>query len=106
MNASPLGKVLAALSTVGYKWKRSADGYQVQCPAHANNNPSLFVCAGADGTVLVKCHSGCNPQAIVTALGLTLHDLFPGVDVNTTPRNAKKTVVLSTANGKPKGGSA
>jgi hypothetical protein len=39
---------------------------------------------------------------VVTALGLTLRDLFPPGDVDTTLQKPRKTPVVSTANGKAK----
>jgi len=39
----------------------------------------LTIAEGDDGRVLLHCHAGCTPEAIVSALGLTLHDLMPPV---------------------------
>jgi putative DNA primase/helicase len=97
VNASPLEKVLAALSASGCRCKRSGDGYQAQCPAHEDRNPSLSISVAADGKVLLKCHVGCSFESIVSALGLELRDLFPSVDVDTTSRSSKKARVPSTA---------
>lgn len=46
------------------------------CPAHEDRSPSLSWTIGDDGRVLLHCHAGCQPAAIVAALGLTLADLF------------------------------
>lgn len=46
------------------------------CPAHEDRSPSLSWTTGSDGRVLVKCHAGCETEAIVAALGLTMADLF------------------------------
>ena len=73
MNATPLEKLLSAIGD----YKRSGKSYKARCPAHEDNSPSLSISAAEDGTVLVKCHSGCTAEAIVTALGLTMRDLFP-----------------------------
>ncbi|MSU78421.1 MAG: DUF3987 domain-containing protein [Gemmataceae bacterium] len=93
MNATPIDKVLSAIGD----YKRSGKSYQARCPAHEDTSAGLSISAGEDGTVLVKCHSGCNAEAVVTALGLTMRDLFPRVDADTTPRNSQKNGVLSTA---------
>ena len=98
MNATPLEKVLTAIGD----YKRSGKSYKARCRAHKDKSPSLSISAAEDGTVLLKCHSGCTAEAIVTAIGLTMRDLFPSADVDTTPRNAKKTGVPSTAKGKSK----
>jgi Protein of unknown function (DUF3987) len=100
VNTTPIEKVLAALSALDCKCKRCGDGYQAQCPAHEDRNPSLSVRSATDATLLLKCRAGCSTERIVSALGLKLPDLFPRVDVDTTSRNAKKTAVSSTAKGK------
>lgn len=51
--------------------------WTAQCPAHDDHSPSLSIQATADQTVLIKCWAGCTADEIVTALGLTLRDLFP-----------------------------
>jgi putative DNA primase/helicase len=56
----------------------SGDGWIASCPAHDDRRPSLSVRAGEDGRILVKCHAGCDAEAIVRALGLSLSDLMPG----------------------------
>lgn len=47
------------------------------CPAHADKSPSLSVTATDDGTTLIHCFSGCAPDDILAALGLTWRDLYP-----------------------------
>ncbi len=55
--------------------KRTATGWVVRCPAHPDRDPSLSVTPISD-RILVKCHAGCDAEAVVEALGLTLADLF------------------------------
>lgn len=51
--------------------------YSAKCPGHPDREASLSLRPGTKGaTVVLKCHAGCTPEAIVTALGLTLADLF------------------------------
>ena len=58
--------------------KETARGkWQARCPAHDDQSPSLSIKETADGTLLVKCWSGCNAGEIVDAVGLELSDLFP-----------------------------
>jgi AAA domain len=52
--------------------------WEAKCPAHEDAHASLSVGTGDDGRILLHCHAGCPPEAIVTACGLTLADLFPG----------------------------
>ena len=63
------------------KVKKTGQGKWVACcPAHNDKNPSLSVTETPDGTLLVKCWSGCSAAAIVDSVGLTLSDLFPPRD--------------------------
>lgn len=52
-------------------------GWMACCPAHGDSNPSLSVNEGSDGRILVKCHAGCETQAVVDAMGLKMSDLMP-----------------------------
>lgn len=49
--------------------------WSARCPAHADRSPSLSICQERS-KILVHCFSGCTPQEIVEALGLTMADLF------------------------------
>lgn len=57
--------------------KKTANGWQGQCPAHDDHVSSLCVAAGDDERVLVKCQAGCEVADIVAAMGLKMFDLFP-----------------------------
>ena len=60
--------------------KETSPGHwQARCPAHDDKNPSLAISQGDKGIVL-HCHAGCTPDAVCSALGLTLADLFPPKD--------------------------
>lgn len=48
-----------------------------RCPAHDDRSPSLAVRETDDGRILIHCFGGCDVSAVVTAVGLTLSDLFP-----------------------------
>ena len=48
-----------------------------KCPGHDDGSASLSVAEGSDGRILVWCFAGCDAEAIVAALGLTLADLMP-----------------------------
>jgi putative DNA primase/helicase len=69
----PVERLLERLERV----KRSGEGWTALCPAHEDRNPSLSVKEGEDGRALVHCHAGCSKEDIVTAVGLTIRDLFP-----------------------------
>ena len=56
--------------------KSASGGYQARCPAHDDRKPSLSINESPDGRVLLHCHAGCGPAAVVEALGLEMRDLF------------------------------
>jgi hypothetical protein len=53
----------------------SGDGWTARCPAHEDRHNSLSV-HHRDGRWLVKCHAGCDWQAITDAAGIDAADLF------------------------------
>ena len=57
--------------------KDTGDKITAQCPAHHDSNPSLSVGHRRDRKgVVVHCHAGCAPTAVMDALDLTVADLF------------------------------
>lgn len=74
---SPFEKLLAALETQSCRPKRRGNTGSAHCPAHDDRTPSLKLTEGDDGKALVFCHAGCPTEAVVTALGLEMRDLFP-----------------------------
>ena len=52
-----------------------ADRWQARCPAHEDRSPSLSIRI-TDDKLLVHCFSGCAPDDILAAVGLTWRDLF------------------------------
>lgn len=65
-------EVLARLHTV----KPNSRGFTAKCPAHDDKIPSLTIAEGRDGRTLLKCYAGCTTAEIVSAIGLTIPDLF------------------------------
>ncbi|HEX2796683.1 MAG TPA: hypothetical protein VHN38_06330 [Immundisolibacter sp.] len=47
-----------------------------RCPAHDDRSPSLSLRELADGRVLVHCFGGCSALEVVSAVDLTMADLF------------------------------
>ena len=62
------------------------------CPAHGDKHQSLSVSEGEDGRILVKCHYGCSTKDIVSAMGLTLQDLFPTPEKKPEKKPERKIV--------------
>jgi putative DNA primase/helicase len=48
--------------------RRYGRQWQARCPAHDDHDPSLSVCEGDDGRILVHCHAGCEQGAVIDAL--------------------------------------
>jgi putative DNA primase/helicase len=76
--SSGLALALRALGDRGLR--RTGDGWQARCPAHEDRRASLSVGVGADGRALLYCHAGCDTEAVVSALGLTMAGLMPAHD--------------------------
>lgn len=73
-NDDAFDRVVSRLAT----GRTTAKGIRTRCPAHDDNEPSLDVDRGRDGTVLLSCRSNhCSAQDVVSAIGLTMSDLFP-----------------------------
>jgi putative DNA primase/helicase len=67
------------------------DQWQACCPVHEDSHPSLSIGVGEHyDRVVVHCHAGCDPEAILHALGLTWDDVFLRGDVQT---NGHKHIV-------------
>lgn len=47
------------------------------CQAHDDRNMSGSWRECDDGRLLIRCHAGCESSEILSAVGLTLSDLFP-----------------------------
>ena len=75
--------------------QRQPGQWSACCPAHSDKGPSLSVRETPEGAVLLHCFAGCEVGAVVAALGLELHNLFPPRDVS--PGAPKRTARLLTA---------
>lgn len=54
---------------------RGPEQYAAHCPAHADKTPSLSITVRGE-KILLHCWAGCSARAIVSAVGLSLADLF------------------------------
>lgn len=50
------------------------------CPAHDDRSPSLAIRETGDGTILLKCFTGCPTSDVLAAVGMEMHELFPKSD--------------------------
>jgi hypothetical protein len=55
----------------------SGNGWSARCPAHDDGKASLSVGPGDHGGIVIHCHAGCSPEAVVRSLDLTMKDLAP-----------------------------
>lgn len=51
--------------------------YSCRCPAHADSRNSLTVSLTTDGKNKVFCEAGCDTEAVLGAVGLSLEDILP-----------------------------
>lgn len=51
--------------------------YVARCPAHQDRAPSLSI-READDRLLIHCHSGCQPEDVLDAIGMTWADMHTG----------------------------
>lgn len=66
-----IGEFLSHLKRV----RKAGDGWTACCPGHEDKNPSLSI-TERDGRILVNCHAQCTAEAVVSAMGLKMADLF------------------------------
>ena len=74
MHETPVERLLARLKRVK---TAGAEQWMAECPTHNDGTQSLSIKAGKDGRVLVNCHAKCPTAGILSAVGLTMSDLFP-----------------------------
>ena len=70
----PIELILSRLEKVSSN--NGGGRYKALCPAHADRSPSLSICEGDDGRVLLHCFSGCRAEVIVSSVNLTMAELF------------------------------
>ncbi len=68
-----IDQLLARLSGV----RNTSNGFEAQCPGHDDSTASLCIHQEPDGKILMHCQAGCNTRAVLSAIGLTVNDLFP-----------------------------
>lgn len=85
MATAPLDLVLSRLQGK----KKMAGQWVAKCPAHEDKAPSLSVGIGKSGKVIMHCHAGCDLTNILTAVDLTMSDLFTEPP---TPQKTKETL--------------
>ncbi|GMR20197.1 MAG: hypothetical protein BMS9Abin36_0792 [Gammaproteobacteria bacterium] len=58
--------------------RQTGDGRWIaRCPAHDDRSPSLSIRELEDGRILIHDFGGCAATDVLTAIGLSLSDLYP-----------------------------
>lgn len=70
-DSGPLQLLLGKFQNV----RRSGAGFTARCPAHEDRKASLSV-TQRDGKILLHCFAGCTTEAICTAVGIQVSELF------------------------------
>lgn len=73
--------------------KETKNGWDVNCPAHDDQSPSLGVMVGEADRIVLHCLAHCTNEAILDRLGLTWLDLFPDQPLNGTARPSRLPAV-------------
>src|SRR5262245_2148803 len=65
--------------------------WMAHCAAHDDNVPSLSIRDTRDGTVLVRCHAGCEQSAVIKAL--RSRGLWADKDPSLSPHRMRSTPI-------------
>ena len=88
---TPFERLLDSLEGV----RKTGKNYLARCPAHSDKTPSLSLTELDDGRVLIKCFAGCDTFEILSAVGLSLSDLFPNPGLGQQYRHFQSLSALS-----------
>ena len=86
---APVG--LEFLRTLLKGAKGQGASFTAQCPAHDDQHNSLSISHGDAGRILLHCHAGCTPEAILETLDLSMADLFESM-----PETGRKPEIVKT----------
>lgn len=75
--------------------RKAGAGWSARCPAHEDRSASLSVSTGSDGRLLVHCFAGCSIGDVLSAIGLTVADLFPRRLADATPEERRALHALA-----------
>jgi hypothetical protein len=70
-----MGNSLTLLEHLDNIRSTGVDTYRAVCPHHEGRSRSLAVKV-VDGRILIHCFAGCSPDEVLSAVGLSMSDLF------------------------------
>jgi len=73
-----------------------ANQWSACCPAHNDRSPSLGIKELPDGRLLIRCHAGCDADEIVSAVSLSLSDLYPPRTTGQHYRGRRERLITAT----------
>lgn len=71
------GEILEAVLGKLENVRKHGGYWMARCPAHEDSTASLSIARGTEYPVVFKCHAGCERDAILTGMGMTLTDILP-----------------------------
>jgi putative DNA primase/helicase len=85
--------------------RRAGASWMARCPAHNDREPSLSIRQAEDGTVLVRCHAGCEQARVITALRSLAANGY-GLSRRRDPPQQPKSQIRSRRSSSPSSGNA
>lgn len=73
ISGSPVDVLLGRLDGV----RQSGRGWRSRCPSCGGKSQKVSVAEAENGAVLLHAFCGCSPADVLSAVGLSLGDLFP-----------------------------
>ncbi len=96
---APIDRFVAALRAAGCDPREvGTNQWHARCPGHDDRTPSLRFTTGNNGSVLLKCHAGCDKATVLDPLGMVWQDLYAGM---TPKRDIVATYDYTDAEGAP-----
>ena len=86
-----------------FEAKRNGKEWAAHCPCHDDSTASLSITEGSNGNILMVCRAGCKTDAVLSAKGLKLSDLFadtPKAPPSTPQKRLVKTYDYLDSTGK------
>lgn len=75
--------------------KKDKDGWRIKCPGHDGTTKNSLRLVETGGKILLHCFSGCTPETVLQAMGLSFADLTP------PPPTPPAKYTYEDANGQP-----